>query len=47
MSKGASINKWQVYESEKRVLLERLHNGSISWDEYERLIRALCRKLKV
>ena len=40
------MNKTAQYEAYKRKLQRRLDAGEISWQEYERLIREYCRRIR-
>ena len=40
------MNKNYEYEREKQKYLRRLYSGEITYQEYERLIRELCRRLR-
>lgn len=40
------MTKAQIYEKEKRKYTQQLQSGVITWKEYERLIRELCRRIR-
>lgn len=41
------MTKWERYEQEKAEIAAMLNSGKISYDEYERRLRELCRRLGV